>query len=76
MNLSVIGIRIGREKDLIIGYRYRLKFFISCIPTLNIYPHLRPPNCLLMNFLAFAARQLVNECVNIYMSLHISITSI
>lgn len=29
MNLSVIG--IGHEKKEIIGYRYRLKFFISCI---------------------------------------------
>ncbi len=33
MNLLVIGIGIGHEKDLIIGYRYRFKFFISCIPT-------------------------------------------
>ncbi len=33
MNLLVIG--IGHEKDLIIGYRYRFKFFISCIPNLN-----------------------------------------
>ncbi len=34
MNLLVIGIGIGigHEKDLIIGYRYRFKFFISCIP--------------------------------------------
>ncbi len=34
MNLLVIGIGIGHEKDLIIGYRYRFKFFISCIPNL------------------------------------------
>ncbi len=33
MNLLVIGIGIGHEKDLIIGYRYRFKFFISCIPS-------------------------------------------
>ncbi len=36
MNLLVIGIGIGHEKDLIIGYRYRFKFFISCIPKKNI----------------------------------------
>ncbi len=30
MNLLVIG--IGHEKDVIIGYRYRFKFFILCIP--------------------------------------------
>ncbi len=35
MNLLVIGIGIGHEKDLIIGYRYRFKFFISCIPNNN-----------------------------------------
>ncbi len=35
MNLLVIGIRIGCEKDLIIGYRNRLKLFISCIPSIN-----------------------------------------
>ncbi len=33
MNLLVIG--IGHEKDVIIGYRYRFKFFISCIPSSN-----------------------------------------
>ncbi len=33
MNLLTIGNGIGREKDLIIGYRYWLKIFISCIPT-------------------------------------------
>ncbi len=37
MNLLVIGIGIGHEKDLIIGYRYRFKFFISCIPSCNIW---------------------------------------
>ncbi len=37
MNLLVIGIGIGHEKDLIIGYRYRFKFFISCIP--NNFAH-------------------------------------
>ncbi len=39
MNLLFIGIgiRIGREKELIIGYRYRFKFFISCIPNINYY---------------------------------------
>ncbi len=30
MNLLFIGIGIGHEKELIIGYRF--KFFISCIP--------------------------------------------
>ncbi len=33
MNLLVIGIGIGHEKDLIIGYRIGLKIFISCIPS-------------------------------------------
>ncbi len=36
MNLLVIGIGIGHEKDLIIGYRF--KFFISCIPIYNVIP--------------------------------------
>ncbi len=35
MNLLVIG--IGHEKDVIIGYRYRFKFFISCIPSINVF---------------------------------------
>ncbi len=30
--MNLLGIGIGHEKDLIIGYRYRFKFFISCIP--------------------------------------------
>ncbi len=37
MNLLVIGIGIGHEKDVIIGYRYRFKFFISCIPSINVF---------------------------------------
>ncbi len=37
MNLLFIGIGNGREKELIIGYRYRFKFFISCIPNINIH---------------------------------------
>ncbi len=35
MNLLFIG--IGHEKELIISYRYRFNFFISCIPRINVY---------------------------------------
>ncbi len=38
MNLLVIG--IGHEKDLIIGYQYRFKFFISCIPNMYMYMYM------------------------------------
>ncbi len=35
--MILLGIGIGREKDLNIGYRYRLQYFISRIPNIYIY---------------------------------------
>lgn len=34
-NTNLLVIRIGHDKDLIIGYHYQLKFFILCIPSVN-----------------------------------------